>query len=116
SVVPFIASGYLHDAAEKSTLARATFRAEIPERGRWEVSIAYSPHPNRDGAVPVTIRAGSESRAVRVDQRTGTSAAEPFRVVGTFEIAQGETAEVVISNEGTTGHVIADGVRFRRVD
>jgi len=37
-------------------------------------------------------------------------------VVGTFEIAQGETAEVVISNEGTTGHVIADGVRFRRVD
>jgi hypothetical protein len=39
-----------------------------------------------------------------------------FAAIGAFEFKAGKKSAVMISNEGTTGHVIADAVQLVRTD
>ena len=112
SVVPYVGHGYLHDGNDKASRKLATFVPDLPEAGRYEIRIFFSPHPNRASNVPVIIRAGGESKRLRLDQRKGPSVEEAFQSLGTYTCEGGRKTTVTISCDGTDGHVIVDAVQF----
>ncbi len=101
----------LHDMNAGKGEKRAIFSAVLPRSGTYAVAFAFQEGPGRAAAVPVTIHhAGGETR-VTVNQRDrGTVFV--FRPLGEFTFRAGEPARVVVSNEGTAGHVSIDEIRW----
>jgi hypothetical protein len=113
---PYVGDGYLHDGDGGKGAKTLTFQPELPLPGRYEVRIAYTPGANRAGEVPVTVfHAGGEA-TVRIDQRRPPAIDGLFVSLGAFRFEQNGFAHVLVSNEGTRGHVIADAVQFLPAD
>ncbi len=111
-VGPYVGVGYRHDGNTNKGAQSAAFTVAIPEAGRYELRIAWSPNTNRASNVPVTVRASSGETVVHVDQRR-KPAHGAFGTVGTFTFAAGKTV-VEIGNADTDGHVIVDAVQLIR--
>lgn len=110
SVGPLVHLYYRHDDNARKGEKLATFKAELPAAGRYEVRVSYTTHANRATNVPVTVRHAQGETGVRVNQRQQPSIAGLWHPVGTFDFD--ENAEVVISNAETNGHVIIDAVQW----
>ena len=108
----FVGLGYLHDLADGKGSKTLTFLPELSRSGKYEVRLAYVPSNNRAANVPVTILHAGGETIVRVDQRATPPIDERFMVLGQFEFEKGNQGYVLISNEGTREHVIADAVQF----
>ncbi|MDQ3149524.1 MAG: FAD-dependent oxidoreductase [Chloroflexota bacterium] len=108
----FIGAGYRHDDNAAKGNKTATFSLKVTRPGRYKVRIAYTANGNRATNVPVTIElgAGTTHRAT-LDQRKPPTDPVGFATVATVDLAVGEF-RVVISNDGTDGHVIADAVQI----
>ncbi len=110
---PFIGRGYRHDLNEAKGQCTATFATKL-KPGKYDVRLAYSANGNRASNLPVTIEHAAGTEKVVVNQRKQPSVDELFVSLGKFQFdGQGE---VVVSNEGTDGHVIIDAVVFVPVD
>ncbi len=107
----FVHLGYRHDGNAGKGAKRAVFRPTLPEAGRYEVRVAYTPNPNRATNVPVAIVAADGTARLTLNQRE-TPPHGPFASLGTHRFAAGDRGSVTISNEGTDGHVIVDAVQF----
>ncbi|PQO46978.1 hypothetical protein [Blastopirellula marina] len=108
-VGPFVADGYRHDAdSDKGKLA-ARFETAL-KPGTYEVRLAFQAHANRAQKVPVTILHQDGTTVKNINQRGKTSPENLFASLGTFHF--GRQGTVVISNEGTQGHVAIDAVQF----
>jgi hypothetical protein len=106
----FLGSGYQHDGDAEKGARTATFRAVIPTAGTYECLLFYPPLPNRASNVPVTVAHGDSSKTVLVNQKkAGENNATSL---GTYAFNAGESVTVIVSNEGTDGYVIVDGVQF----
>lgn len=108
SVGPFVSKGYRHDGDAGKGTRSATFEASL-EPGQYDVRLAYTANPNRSPSVPVTIHHAGGEKTVHVDQRKAP-ADGAFVGLGTYRF-DGKGA-VVVTNEGTKGHVIIDAVQF----
>ena len=93
---------------EKSV--RFSFR--VPNEGMYHVLIAYTPGGSREKQVPVTVLTADGSKTVHVDQSKKPSLSNNFLLIGEFRFEKDTDASVLISNEGTTGHVIADAIQI----
>ncbi|MST00574.1 MAG: FAD-dependent oxidoreductase, partial [Pedosphaera sp.] len=103
--------GYLHDSDSRKGEMTLVFTPEIKEAGEYEIIFLFPPFSNRATNVPVTVAvAGVESRVLKVNQKIGGVAS-----LGKFPIATGRSVTVTISNKETAGHVVCDGVQFRKV-
>lgn len=111
----FIGSHYLHDGNVAKGVLKVRYEAELPESGRYEVRISYTPNANRASNVPVTVHASGGSRTVTVNQRKAPELDDLWLTLGIFSLEQGSNV-VEISNAGTDGHVIADAVQFLLVE
>ena len=111
SVGPLVGSAYRHDGNEEKGRKSARFEAKLPKAGRYDVRLAYTAHSNRSASVPVTIHHLEGSKTVRVNQQRRPDLG-PFVSLGTYSFGTDRPAAVVVSNEGTTGHVIIDAVQF----
>jgi cytochrome c553 len=112
SVKGFIGDGYLHDDnAEKGTKT-LTFTPDFAKPGRYEVRIAYTPGANRANKVPVHILHLDGEFTGHIDERQSPAIDGRFVSVGTFRFDTSGQWYVIISNEGTDGHVIVDAVQF----
>ncbi|MCO6456770.1 MAG: FAD-dependent oxidoreductase [Pirellulaceae bacterium] len=109
SVSPFVETGYRHDNDEGKGEKSARFETPL-EPGEYEVRLSYSPNPNRSGSVPVAIHHAGGVERVTVDQRRPPDDPHGFVSLGRFRFDR--QAAVVVSNEGTRGHVIIDCVQF----
>ncbi len=109
--VNWIGEDYVHDASEKSRVCTMRFETTLPKAGVYQVAISYPPNRNRSEAVPVTITHAKGTQTVMVDQ---SKPAEPnhFLTLGSFHFDADKPASVVISNEGTSGYVVADAVQW----
>jgi hypothetical protein len=106
----FLGSGYQHDGNAEKGARTATFRAVIPAAGTYDCLLLYPPLPNRASNVPVTVAHGDSSKTVRVNQKqAGENNATSL---GAYTFSAGQSVTVVVSNEGTDGYVIVDGVQF----
>ena len=112
STAGFVGAGYLHDNDEGKGAKSARFTLQAPAAGEYEVRISYPAYTNRATNVPVSIKAGGETKTVKVNQRRPAPIDGAFAPLGTFRLDKGQEVVVEVSNEGTDGHVIVDAVQL----
>jgi len=108
SVANLVGSGYVHDNNANKGAMSVTFTPEITTPGEHTLALIFTPHSNRASNVPVTISVGGETKTVFVNQKSGTGLAP----LGKFRLPQGRRATVTVSNRGTDGYVVADGLQI----
>ena len=112
----YIGAGYLHDDNGGKGESSLTFQPKFPAAGKFEVWLAYSAGKTRSVAVPVTIFSADGEEVVPVDMREAPPIAGRFVSLGRYNFEKSGQNYVLISNEGTKGHVTADAVLFLPVD
>ncbi len=112
----YIGTGYAHDKNEGKGQKTITFQPELTATGRYEVRLAYSPGGNRANAVPVTVFSAEGEKTIQVDMTTPPPLDGRFLSLGEFRFERTGQSFVLISNEGTRGHVTADAVVFLPVE
>ena len=73
----------------------------------WKSNSVYAAN------VPVDINHASGTASMTVDQ---TSSGGQWNLLGTYDFDAGTSGSITIDNAGTSGHVIADAVRFAAQD
>jgi hypothetical protein len=107
-----VGKGYVHDEARGDGNSSATFRFTPERGGKYEVRMAYSPHPTRSRQVPVMIVQGETVIELRVDQTLPVEPGSAFRKIGTAQLSEGTPVTVKVSNRDTGGFVILDALQF----
>jgi cytochrome c553 len=108
----YIGDGYLHDGNTGKGEKTLTFVPDFPQAGRYEVRLAYTAGTNRATKVPVHILHLDGEFTGHVNMQQAPPIDGRFVSLGTFRFDTSGQWYVIISNEGTTGHVIVDAVQF----
>ncbi len=116
SAESYFGDGYLEDRNEGKGAKTVTFTPAIGRSGRYEVRFAYPPNANRAAAVPVTILHADGENTVMVDQRETPPIGGRFRSLGQYRFEKDGQGYVLVSNEGTQGHVVVDALQLIPVD
>jgi hypothetical protein len=114
SAGPFVGDGYLHDKNEEQGKRKVRFTPKLPNAGKYEVRLFYSPNPNRAANVLIVIRGTDGETSLRVNQKA-SHGGKGFRL-GVFLFAPGMKGYVEVRNDGADGYVIADAVQWIAVD
>ncbi len=112
----YIGAGYLHDQDKDKGEKTLTFQPELPANGRYEVRLAYSEGTNRADAVPVTVFSGDGEKTIAVNMKKPPPIDGRFLSLGTYKFEKTGQSFVIVSNEGTKGHVTPDAVTFIPAD
>lgn len=100
---------YLHDNNDGKGTRSVKFTPTL-EAGNYDVFIRWVAHQNRDDNVPVTVtHAGGTTPNIYFDQTTD---GDEWHYVGTYAFNAGTGGYLTIRNNNTTGHVVADAVKF----
>ena len=79
--------------------------------GQYEIFFVFTPNANRATNVPVTIAVeGQAAKAVTVNQQTTDN--DGLASLGKFQLPKGTGTSVTISNTGTDGYVVVDGLQI----
>ncbi len=103
-----VGDGYVHDANENKGACQATWTPEIAEAGSYELVLHFPPNPNRATNVPVTIDVAGQVTTVKVNEREKSGAAS----LGKFTLPAGKRMQVSLTNAGTDGFVVLDGLQI----
>jgi len=106
-VAGYIGSDYVYASDDASI--RFDFKA--PAAGRYEIRLAYGPHPNRGDRVPATIQIGDQKKTVLVNMRKMPPLKHGFISLGNFDLDRDDTGSVEMSTHGAGGFVHADAVQ-----
>ncbi len=109
----FWGSHYMHDDNTGQGTKSVLFSPSIPSGGIYEVFLRYTADQGRADSVPVTISYSGGVRDTHVNQQARGA---EWVSVGFYPFAGGNTGSVLIENNGTSGYVIADAVRFSPYD
>ena len=112
SVKPHVGPGYLHDAAAGKGDKTITFAPTLPRDGQYEVRLAYTPGANRAESVPITVFSADGEKTILVNMKQIPPIDGLFLSLGEYRFESAGQSFVLIANEGTKGHVIADAVQF----
>jgi len=116
AVKPFIGSGYRHDGDAGKGTKTLTFQPTLTRTTEYEVRLAYTHGDNRAPSVPVTVFSADGERVVHVNLRVPPPVEGRFVSLGRHRFEREGAGFVLISNEGTTGHVVVDAVQFLATD
>jgi hypothetical protein len=106
----YIGDGYLHDDNDRKGELSLTFHPDL-KAGRYEVRLAYQHGTTRAINVPVTILTADGEREVAVNMKEQPPIDGRWISLGEFRFENNQ-GYVMVSNEGTKGHVTADAVAF----
>jgi hypothetical protein len=114
---PYIGGGYIYSGekggeSKGDGKATATFRFKVPEAGRYELLMAYSPHDTRAKNVPVVISSGPHKMTLTVDQTTPLPSGKLFRPIDTVDLQADVETAITITNANTNGFVILDALQL----
>jgi hypothetical protein len=112
----YVGAGYVHDGDTGKGEKTITFQPKIPKTGKYEVRLAYSAGSNRAAKVPVTVFSADGEKVLHIDQRRVPDIDGLFVSLGRYTFERSSQGFVLIANEGTRGHVIADAVVFIPVE
>ena len=110
----YIGAGYVHDDAKGKGEKSLTFHPELAA-GSYEVRFAYAPGENRAANVPVTILSADGEKTIVVNEQAIPPIDGRFVGLGHYRFENNQ-GYVIVSNEGTQGHVTADAVVFIPAD
>jgi hypothetical protein len=103
-------TGYIHDGNANKGGVSITYTPDLPAEGDYEIILYSPPNANRATNVPVTIRVnGSPVGVLTVNQRLEGAG---MYSLGRYRLPQGRATTVLVANDGTDGHVVADGIQF----
>ncbi len=112
----FIGVDYLHDMKKDKGKKKVIFKAKLEQAGKYRILFAYNGSAGRDDNVPVSILfSGTETKRF-IDESKKPDIRQSFVLLGEFDFPAHSDVQIVVSNEGTTGYVIADAVQFVRLD
>ncbi len=103
----FVGEGYRHATGEGAAI---TYTFPVARSGLYEVRVSWTPGENRSPNALFHIQHREGEASQRIDQRKAPPLDGQFVSLGTYEFA--DSAEIVLSTEGTTGVVIADAVQL----
>jgi ribulose 1,5-bisphosphate synthetase/thiazole synthase len=103
-----VGHGYIHDGNEEKGAKSLTWSTDIPEAAEYEIIFLYPPNNNRASNVPVTVEIDGKATEVKVNEKDKKGAA----VLGKFALPKGKGTAIKLTNAGTDGYVVADGVQF----
>lgn len=104
---------YHHDHGGTGGLSTATYKLPVDEAGRYAVQVSAVPNENRSTNTLVLV----DGQEFRLNQQRRTGLVDDrWSPVTHIDAKASSTVTVVISNQGTTGHVIADAVRLLRAE
>jgi hypothetical protein len=112
----YIGDGYLHDMNAGKGEKTLTFQPESVPPGKYEVRLAYSAGTNRAPKVIAHVFSADGEDEVSVDMTKNPPIDGRFISLGEHRFEKGGLAYVMLSNEGTKGHVTADAVVFLPLD
>lgn len=93
------------------------FTPPVVAPGQYKVSVWWTSHPNRATNTPITVYHSGGSTLHSVNQET--NGGQWNELPGTYTFAAGSnpaTGSVLVSNEGANEYVVADAVRFVKVN
>jgi hypothetical protein len=109
---PYVGVGYIHDDNASKGEASLTFETNIKKSGRYDLCLAYSPHPSRASNVPLSIEADGQSQKISVNQRLPLDSGLRFRTLKTLDLKAGQKVVIRLSNEDTDGFVVVDALQL----
>lgn len=112
---PHIGDGYFHDDNSGKGTKTISFQPELARAGKYDVRLAYAYGDSRAVNVPVTIFHADGETTIHLNQKE-RPADGSFASLGQFRFEGNGFGHVLVSNEGTAGHVTADAVQFLPVE
>jgi hypothetical protein len=112
----YISDGYIHDLDQGKGEKTLSFVPQLPHDGRYEVRLAYTPGQNRSEQVPVTVFSADGEKTLHINMRQVPPLDGRWISLGQFGCEAAGQNFVLISNDGTQGHVIADAVQYLPLD
>lgn len=105
-----LGTGSIHDDNAHKGEVSIVLEPEVPKAGEYEIFFVFMPFKNRATNVPVTVSiAGKEAKSITVNQKL--SEGDGLFSLGRFQLPEGKSTAVTISNQGTNGYVAVDGIR-----
>jgi hypothetical protein len=108
----YVGKRYIHDHSKGKGQKSVTFPARIPESGKYEIQLSYTPGPNREKKTPVTIMHEVGEVKVFVNQTEQPPILGSFVSLGTYHFEKGTWDVIQITTEDTSQVVIADAIRL----
>ncbi len=108
----FIGQDYLHDGNTGKGDKTITFTPTIMKAGRYEVRLAYTHGDSRAKNVRVHLLHAEGEDDVFVDQSLPPPIDGRFVSLGKFRFEKDGAGYVLISNDGTKGHVTVDALQL----
>ncbi len=112
SVKAYIDEGYLHDLNQSRGEKTVTFEPSPLPPGSYSVRISYAHGDNRSSKTLIRVSSADGESEFRINQKQPPTDDGLWQTLGTFRFEAGGQAYVIISNEGSDGHVIADAIHF----
>ena len=112
----YIGDGYVHDDNKDKGQKTITFQPELTRAGRYEVRLAYVHSPSRAPKVGVHILHADGETTIHINQKEPPGIDGRFSSLGQYRFEATGQGYVLLSNEDTSGHVIADAVQFIPVE
>jgi len=103
----YYGSNYLWISAASGRTARATWNTTAASSANYNVFARWSATSGRCSSAPYTITHNGGTTTVRVDQRTNGAR---WNNLGRFALSSGRTYPVYVTNNASSGTVIADAV------
>lgn len=113
STAGFNGSSYLHDGNELRGQKSVRFTPVIPSTGNYRVSLRWTQHTNRATNVPVAITHAGGITNTTVNQQSNGGT---WFDLGVYSFTAGTTGNLLLTNTGVNGYVIADAAFWTRVD
>lgn len=113
---PYGANCVIATGGNGSTTATATYTANVPRAGYYEVGVWFttSNATYRSTSAPYTVNYNGGSETILVNQQATATSDKRFKSLGTFKLAAGSQPVVVLKNSipSATQYVSADAVRI----
>ena len=108
---PLVGKAYRHDRETPKGEGKVTFRFRVPSDDEYQVRLVYRPHPNRVKELPVIVTgADGKPAEATVNQQRGEGD------LGRYRFEAGREGTVEISNGGTKGVIVIDGLLLSPVE
>ena len=98
----YVGKRYLHDDSKSKGRKSVTFPARIPESGKYEIQLSYTPSTNRERKTPVTIMHTDGEQKVFVNQSKQPPILGAFVSLGRFRFEKGTRDVIQITTEDTS--------------
>jgi len=105
----FYGTGYITDGNTNKGSSSVQFSPALTAAGQYDVYACWTAGYNRADNVPISVVSNSGTTHWTANQAVGDYL---WNYLGTYSFTSGSAGNVLISNAGTDGYVIADAVMF----